>query len=185
LVKPLGTPHTRVGALLRGGLLGAGMLLCACAGATGHPEVKHHLTGQVFPLEAFRGHVLLVNVWATWCEPCLLEVPELAKLANQFGEQVVLVALHYQQESTARVQVTDWLPKQPAYFSHYVGWGNAAMHDLFPADGLPTTYVIGRGGVVVTRFVGAILTETRRAELRAAIEVGLKQSLAPAPAAVH
>lgn len=156
------------------------LLLVGCASAPRPPAVKHHLTGQEFPLEAFRGHVLLLNFWATWCKPCLLEVSELAKMADGYGDKVVFVALYYQPQSTAGFQVTDWLRMQPAYFSHYVAWGNASILELFPHRLLPTTYVVGRGGAVVTKFEGSLTSEARLAEVRASIEAGLLQST-PAP----
>ena len=125
---------------------------------------------------------MLLNVWATWCKPCLREVPELAKVADQFGDRVTFVAMYYQSEGVADRQVSTWLQGQPEYFSHYVAWGNAAMHALFPSHVLPTTYVVGRGGVVVKKYEGSITGEARVADLRAAIEAGLQQPMtAPAP----
>ena len=156
--------------------LAAGLCLCACAGAPQAPEVRHHLSGQEFPLEAFRGHVLLLNFWATWCKPCLSEVPQLAKTALEYGDQVVFVALYYQPQLTAGAQVTDWLRFQPDYFSHYVAWGNGPLHQLFPHRLLPTTYVVGRAGTVVKKLEGSITGEARIAELRASIEAGLQQA---------
>jgi thiol-disulfide isomerase/thioredoxin len=159
------------------------LVWAACATTPRTPEVRHHLSGEKFQLEAFQGHVMLLNFWATWCKPCLAEIPELAKLAGQFGERVAFVAVYYQPEAAAGPQVTAWLRLQPEYFSHQVAWGNSALHQLYPHPLLPTTYVVGRGGVVVTKFVGSITTEARLAELRAAIEIGLEQPLQPVAAA--
>ena len=156
------------------------VMTAACAGAPQPPQLTYALSGQEVPLEAFRGRVVLLNVWATWCRPCLMEVPELARLADQFGDRVTFVALHYQSESVAGVQVTNWLRLQPEYFAHDVVWGNSAMRALFPQRVLPTTYVIGRGGGVVRVFEGAILSESRLAELRDAIAIGLRQAVTPA-----
>jgi len=124
---------------------------------------------------------MLLNFWATWCKPCMIEIPELATVAGQFGDQVSFVAVYYQPESKAGPQVTSWLRSQPDYFAHQVAWGNSALHALFPHPLLPTTYVVGRGGVVVTKFEGSITGEARVAELRAAIESGLMQPLPSAP----
>jgi thiol-disulfide isomerase/thioredoxin len=164
------------------GTLAVGVLsvLAGCATAPPPPEVKHLLSGHVFTLEEFRGHVMVLNLWADWCKPCLVEIPELAKVAEQFGDRVVFVALYYQPESVAGVQVTNWLRMQPEYFSHYVAWGNSSILALFPHRGLPTTYIIGNGGTVVQKFEGAIASEARLTELRGAIEAGLQQSMSPA-----
>ncbi len=149
-------------------------LLAGCATSPRPPEVKHLLTGQVFPLEAFRGRVLVLNLWADWCKPCLSEIPELAKLVDQYGDRVVLVALYYQPEAVAGVQVANWLRKQPEYFSHYVAWGNSSVLAQFPQRALPTTYVLGRGGDIVQKLVGSITTGAQLAELRSAIDAGLR-----------
>jgi thiol-disulfide isomerase/thioredoxin len=156
------------------------LVFAACASTPHPPEVTHLLTGREFPLDAFRGRVMLLNIWATWCKPCLIEVPELAKVADEYGEKVTFVALYYQLEATAGPKVTAWLRGEPEYFSHYVAWGNPSLHALYPHRVLPTTYIIGRGGTVVTKFEGSIIGEARVAELRAAIEVGLQQPM-PAP----
>jgi thiol-disulfide isomerase/thioredoxin len=161
--------------------LAMAFLGASCAGTPHPPEVTHLLTGREFPLEAFHGRVMLLNIWATWCKPCLIEVPELAKVADQYGEKVTFVALYYQPEATAGPQVTAWLRGQPEYFSHYVAWGNPSLHALYPHKALPTTYVVGRAGIVVTKFVGSITGEARLAELRAAIEAGLQQPLTAPP----
>jgi thiol-disulfide isomerase/thioredoxin len=179
LVEPI--PRRRITCQTRMRLarapLAVGMLsmVAACATAPPRPEVKHLLTGQVFPLEAFRGHVMVVNLWADWCKPCLAEVPELAKIADQYGEKVVFVALYYQPESMAGVQVMNWLRLQPDYFAHYVAWGNSSLLALFPQRGLPTTYVVGTGGAVVQKFVGSITSDERLKQLRTAIDAGLQQ----------
>ena len=154
----------------------------ACASAPRPPEVTHLLTGREFSLDAFRGRVMLLNIWATWCKPCLIEVPELAKVADQYGEKVTFVALYYQLEAAAGPQVSAWLRGQPDYFSHYVAWGNQSMHARYPHRALPTTYIIGRSGTVVAKFEGSITSEARLAELREAIEAGLQQPLTEPPA---
>jgi len=152
-----------------------GLLLAGCATVAQPPAVRHQVSGQEFPLDAFRGHVVLLNIWAMWCKPCLVEVPELTTLAREFRGEVLFVAVYYQAESTAGPQVTSWLRMQPEYFEHQVAWGNSAFHERFPHRVLPTTYVIGRDGAVVRKFEGAMMGETRIGELRAAIEQGLRQ----------
>jgi thiol-disulfide isomerase/thioredoxin len=160
---------------VRLGLLTA--LLVGCAGAPKPPEVTHLLSGNAFPMEAFHGQVVLLNFWATWCEPCLEEFPQLAKVAGDFGDQVAWVAMYYLPRAQAEAQVTGWLRNKPEALSSRVAWGNSSLHELFPHPRLPTTYVVGRAGVVVTKFVGSITTPEQVAELRAAIETGLHQPL--------
>jgi hypothetical protein len=97
--------------------------------------------------------------------------------------------MYYLPQAQAEAQVTGWLHNKPEALSSRVAWGNSSLHELFPHPRLPTTYVVGRAGVVVTKFVGSITTPEQVAELRAAIETGLHQPLdaarspgAPSPA---
>jgi thiol-disulfide isomerase/thioredoxin len=160
-------------------------LVAGCAGASRPPEVTHLLSGNAFSLEAFRGQVVLLNFWATWCEPCLEEFPQLAKVAGHFGDRVTWIAMYYLPQAQAEAQVTGWLHNKPEALSSRVAWGNSSLHELFPHPRLPTTYVVGRGGVVVTKFVGSVTTPEQVAALEAAIETGLHQPLdaAASPAA--
>lgn len=55
-------------------LLTLALLLAGCASAP--PRIKKHVSGEELALEDLRGRVVLLNSWATWCKPCLLEIPE-------------------------------------------------------------------------------------------------------------
>ena len=62
------------------------------------------LNGVAWSLEQHRGKVVLVNFWATWCEPCRAEMPSMQALADKFGpEKLVVVGVNYQ-ENEMRIQ---------------------------------------------------------------------------------
>jgi thiol-disulfide isomerase/thioredoxin len=150
----------------------------AFAGAEAPLVLKHHLSGAEATLPGLAGHVVLLNFWATWCRPCLLEIPVLARVAADYGEKVLFVAVYHEEEAIHREAVTEWLTHQPEYFPHHVTWGNPALLARFPHRFLPTTYVIGPHGQMSAKLRGAILGK-REAELRAAIERALED---PGPA---
>lgn len=61
------------------------------------------LEGRPWSLAQARGKIVLLNFWATWCEPCRNEMPALAQLARDQADDLVVVAVNYQ-ETAARVQ---------------------------------------------------------------------------------
>ena len=82
--------------------------------AAGPPAFKQHTSGNEVALADLRGRVVVLNFWADWCAPCIEEIPELVKVASNFGKQVLLVAVYYGDEFHHREEVERWLARQPA-----------------------------------------------------------------------
>ena len=109
--------------------------------------------GKPVTLEAFRGKVVLLNLWATWCVPCREEMPALDRLQAQRGGegfQVVAVA----QERGGREKVDRFLSEIGA--KGIVPYLDSSMKSAraWTAIGLPTTLLIDRQGREVGRLVG-------------------------------
>ena len=110
--------------------------------------------GQPLPMAGLRGKPLVLNFWATWCPPCVKEMPELDRFARQFagrGGQVLGLAVD---NPTA---VRQFLAKSPVSYS--IGLAGFDGTDLSrklgnTAGALPFTAVFNRAGVVVQRKLG-------------------------------
>jgi thiol-disulfide isomerase/thioredoxin len=63
----------------------------------------HTLSGKPVSLDAYRGRTLVLNFWATWCEPCRSEMPSLALLQEMHGTQVMVLPVNYK-EGAARIE---------------------------------------------------------------------------------
>lgn len=121
-------------------------------------------------LETHQGNVVVLNLWATWCSPCLKEIPELMALEAELGASgVVLVAVSMDDPADlARVEAF-----RDSHFPGFRSWLRAtADMDVMvsvvdPAwnELLPTTYLIGRDGRVAGRVQGRRSPE----ELRSAV----------------
>lgn len=112
--------------------------------------------GKTFDLSQHRGRWVVVNYWATWCGPCLKEIPDLDAF-DKSREDVDVIGLAY--EDIERADMEAFLKKHPMSYP-------ISVLDLYkpPADfetprGLPTTYLIGPDGKVAKHFVGPVTSE--------------------------
>ena len=139
------------------------------------PEIARNarfrsLDGKAIKLEDYRGKVVLLGLWASWCAPCRTSVPVLADLRKQFVDRgVEVVALTLENPQTDEAEVRRFL----SYFSdvkYKVGWISRISADKLMAgqDVLPQTFII-KDGVILKSFVGWHATRTIE-QLRAALE---------------
>lgn len=110
--------------------------------------------GRPVAIDDFRGRVVLLNLWATWCAPCVREMPALDRLqARLGGPEFEVVALSL--DRGGRDQVVPFLEGLGVEnLAIYLDPGSAAMREL-SARGLPTTLLIDREGREVGRLEGA------------------------------
>lgn len=129
-------------------------------------------------LDANRGRVVLINFWATFCAPCIKEIPELVRLERELGPRgltLVGVALDEPADRTTRVE-----PFRAKYFPDFPTWlrSEADMDALVSAvdpawnEILPTSYIIGRDGKVVRRIQGGKSYEAFREAVLPALGEG-------------
>jgi cytochrome c-type biogenesis protein len=134
-------------------------------------------TGDEVALADFRGEVVLLNGWATWCGPCREEMPLLQRLSDDYagdGLRVVGVSVD---RAGADAEVAAFVAEHDISFSILRDPRNGFARG-FGARGLPETVLIGRDGTIVHRWRGPL---TGDGGDRAAIEAALAGS-APAPA---
>jgi thiol-disulfide isomerase/thioredoxin len=134
------------------------------------PELSHRLTplaspvvaenfvledmdGKRHALEDYRGKVVLINFWATWCPPCVREMPSLERLYQELGDKSFVVLAINQWENTEHVFAfmgqIDVFPSFPILFDP-----DSAVSEAFGVKGLPTSFLLDRTGRVVYRAVG-------------------------------
>lgn len=117
--------------------------------------------GRPVTLASFRGKPLLINFWATWCGPCIVEMPALDRLAAREGE--TLKVLTISQDTDGRAAVTQFF--RARNFQHLEAYldGETALMMALQLDTLPTTILYDAEGREVWRMTGATEWEGERA----------------------
>lgn len=133
------------------------------------------VTGAPIKLSSYSGKVLVVNLWATWCGPCRLEIPELNKLHKEFRSQgLEVVGLSTENADASAELVRQFV--DDFNVGYRVGWATpeVAVTLMQGRDAIPQSFVISRSGRIVKRFVG-FNPVTTPPQIRAAIQEALNE----------
>jgi len=113
------------------------------------PEISiQHWPGKRISLSQFKGKVVLLNLWATWCPPCVHELPALDRLQRRFGEEeFVVVAISVDRDpEAARKLFLDRLALD--HLNFYIE-APEQLGKVFPLDVLPVNFIIDRNGQAI------------------------------------
>jgi thiol-disulfide isomerase/thioredoxin len=128
------------------------------------PEVTlKDLDGKDVSIAQYKGKVVLVNFWATWCEPCKVEIPWLIEMQQKYAAKGFTV-LGVAMDDEGRSVVAPFVQKEKfdvnsgqAQMNYPIVIGNDAAADKFGGLlGYPTSVLIGRDGKVIKRITGLI-----------------------------
>jgi thiol-disulfide isomerase/thioredoxin len=112
------------------------------------------LAGESFDLAQHRGKWVIVNWWATWCVPCIMELPEISAFVAQREAHVAAIGLAFEDSETA--DIVAFLETRPVAFPVAHVNPGVPRDDLRFPRGLPTTQVIAPDGSVAREFVGPV-----------------------------
>ena len=107
------------------------------------------LNGNMVGGSELEGQVVLINFWASWCPPCVAEMPSLEKLHQEFGDRARFLFVARDQKN----KVVAYLEKNNYHFPVYfeAGLTPTGLYNT----GLPTTYILDRKGKIVVAHTGA------------------------------
>lgn len=116
------------------------------------PDFVAELTnGEKFSLADNKGKVILINFWATWCGPCVEEMPDIEKIQKEYGDKVEILSVNYGED---RKTVDEFL-KDKNYTFKVAYDDNMAIANEYPSDGIPYLVVVDKEGKVHETMVGS------------------------------
>ena len=133
------------------------------------------LDGKSFKLSDYAGKVVIVNLWATWCGPCRVEIPELIRLGDEYRARgVELIGVTNEDPLEDAAKVKDFVAKQN--INYRIAWASEGFA-LGLMQGnvqnvIPQSFVITREGAVIAHLTGFNPASTPQ-KLRAAVEQAL------------
>ena len=132
---------------------------------TGIPEItKTTVDGGQVSTAAFRGKVVFINFWASWCEPCVAEVPSLIALMETFPEQAELIAISEDNSAEDIQAFIKAFPKIKAANIHIIWDEDRQLMKTYHSERLPESFVVGKDGHLVKKVVGSINWHTADSE---------------------
>lgn len=106
-------------------------------------------SGEPFSLSALRGSVIVLDFWASWCSPCIAELPTLEQIRKAFSSDgVLVVGINVDRsENDFRLAIEEHGISYPQIYDSDVG----PIGDLYRVSGIPMTYIIDREGLIAAR----------------------------------
>ncbi len=109
------------------------------------------LGGGEYTLSDQEGKVILLNFWATWCDPCVGEMPAFPRLMEKYGDELALVAVDQEEDEQT---VADFMA-EAGYDFPVVLDTDGSISALYPSMGIPYTVIIAPDGTVASTSLGA------------------------------
>ena len=127
------------------------------------PFTVHTIDDREISLDSFRGKVVIVNFWATWCPPCRAEIPDLIALQQKYRDQLQIIGISEDEDGPPVVKKFI-----AAHGMNYpVAMTSPEFEKLFPGiAALPTSFIIDREGRIVQKHVGMLNPEVTERETR-------------------
>jgi thiol-disulfide isomerase/thioredoxin len=173
--KPAGIPSGVFVALLLVAFLYAGLRVARRPHLVGKGALAPSFTlekygGGRISLDELRGKVVLINFWATWCPPCVEEMPTLVKVAREYESQgLVLLAVNKDEAESAKAAVGVFVANRIPDLASHVVFADARMATNYRVQSLPTSYFIGRDGMVLDAQSGYLQERSLRKKIESAL----------------
>lgn len=127
------------------------------------------LNGGELTLSDYEGKVILLNFWATWCGPCVREMPAFPRLLEKYGDDLAVITVNLQEDEQT---VADFIAENNYEFPVVLDT-DGAVGKLYPTDSIPYTIIIAPDGTISDTSIGADTAERMVEEYSAMIDAAL------------
>jgi thiol-disulfide isomerase/thioredoxin len=127
------------------------------------PFLLHDVDGQVISTASWRGKVVLLNFWATWCPPCREEIPEMIQLQKRFKDKLQIVGISM--DDSPADDVRQFAQEMKIDYPVVMGSGTLSR-EYGGVPALPTTFVVNTDGRIVQKHEGLYDIDTYDSEIR-------------------
>ena len=110
------------------------------------------LENNIFTLQNFKGKNLFINYWATWCNPCLAEMPYMAELYEKYKDEEDIIFLYLSREKLETIK--NYIPKDESLQQLPI-YKIITDDEFFATSGIPTTFIINSDGEVIVKDLGS------------------------------
>lgn len=139
-----------------GPLAGTPVAVAAPAAVVGSAAdfTLRNLDGQSIALSSFRGKVVLVNFWATWCGPCQVEMPHLQKLHVELGQKGLVILGISADDSKLDASVKPLVKSKGLTYMILRDPDTRVVSQFNPSKTLPYNFIVGKDGKIVSTHAG-------------------------------
>ena len=110
------------------------------------------LENNIFTIQDFKGKNLFINYWATWCNPCLAEMPYMAELYENFKDEEDIIFLYLSREKLEVIK--NYIPKDESLQQLPI-YKIITDDEFFATSGIPTTFIVNSDGEVIVKDLGS------------------------------
>ena len=110
------------------------------------------LENNIFTLQNFKGKNLFINYWATWCNPCLAEMPYMAELYEKYKDEENIIFLYLSREKLETIK--NYIPKDESLQQLPI-YKIITDDEFFATSGIPTTFIVNSDGEVIVKDLGS------------------------------
>jgi peroxiredoxin len=114
--------------------------------------------GKIVKLSDYKGKVVVVDFWATWCPPCRKGIPDLISIQSEFKKDVVVIGISLDQDKTLK-DVGTFIKKYGINYPVVYG-DEKVSKDYGNIQAIPTSFVIDKNGNIVDKHVGLVSKDT-------------------------
>ena len=153
-----GISHVTGSLLLKSGAMNATTDAPALAKSFNYNFKVKDLSGNVIDFKDFKGKTIFLNVWATWCGPCRVEMPSIQKLYDKIDKEKIVFVMLAVDEPKSFDKVVNFVKEKEYTFPVYVP--HEFLPDQLMVRSIPTTFVVNAEGKIATQESGAANYDT-------------------------